>query len=135
MINTLGGRFGGYGLYLVKSKPVFTYVELTAERFRWEGPTLAPVSTPSCSTSRMTAADSAKAAPACCRWTARKSSRKTMPHTIPFMVSMDESFDVGIDTRYGVDDRDYQVPFRFTGKLDRLTIKLVPPPKNIAREK
>ena len=26
MINTLGGAFGGYGLYLVKSKPVFTYV-------------------------------------------------------------------------------------------------------------
>ena len=40
------------------------------------------------------------------------------------MVSFDESFDVGVDTRYGVDDNDYQVPFRFTGKLDKLTIKL-----------
>jgi hypothetical protein len=28
------------------------------------------------------------------------------------------------DTRTGVDDNDYQVPFRFTGKLDKLTIKL-----------
>ena len=35
---------------------------------------------------------------------------KKMPHTIPFLVSMDESFDVGIDTRYGVDDTDYQGP-------------------------
>ena len=26
MLNTLGGTFGGYGLYLVKGKPVFTYV-------------------------------------------------------------------------------------------------------------
>ena len=34
---------------------------------------------------------------------------------------MDESFDVGVDTRTGVDDNDYQVPFRFTGKLDKLT--------------
>ena len=25
MLNTLGGRFGGYGLYLLKGKPVFTY--------------------------------------------------------------------------------------------------------------
>ena len=25
MINTYGGRFGGYGLYLLKGKPVFTY--------------------------------------------------------------------------------------------------------------
>lgn len=51
---------------------------------------------------------------------------KTMPHTIPFLVSMDESFDVGIDTRYGLDDNDYRVPFRFTGKPARLTIKLEP---------
>jgi hypothetical protein len=53
-------------------------------------------------------------------------ARKTMPHTIPFLVSFDESFDVGVDTRTGVDDNDYQVPFRFTGKLDKLTVKLVP---------
>jgi len=53
-------------------------------------------------------------------------ARKTMPHTIPFLVSFDESFDVGVDTRAGVDDNDYQVPFRFTGTLDKLTIKLVP---------
>ena len=49
---------------------------------------------------------------------------KTMPYTIPFVISFDESFDVGVDTRTGVDDSDYQVPFRFTGKLDKLTVKL-----------
>ena len=38
MLNTLGGRFGGYGLYLLKGKPVFTYNFLGLERFRWEGP-------------------------------------------------------------------------------------------------
>ena len=37
MLNTLGGRFGGYGLYLLKGKPVFTYNLLDLERFRWEG--------------------------------------------------------------------------------------------------
>ena len=37
MLNTLGGRFGGYGLYLLKGKPVFTYNLLGSERFRWEG--------------------------------------------------------------------------------------------------
>jgi hypothetical protein len=26
----------------------------------------------------------------------------------------------------GVDDKDYKLPFRFTGKLDKLTIKLGP---------
>ena len=53
-------------------------------------------------------------------------ARKTMPHTIPFLISFDETFDVGVDTRTGVDDNDYQPPFRFTGKLDKLTIKLDP---------
>ena len=37
MIATLGGRFGGYGLYLLKGKPVFLYNFLDLERFRWEG--------------------------------------------------------------------------------------------------
>ncbi len=37
MLNTLGGRFGGYGLYLAKGKPVFTYNFLGLEKFRWEG--------------------------------------------------------------------------------------------------
>jgi arylsulfatase len=35
VINTLGGRFGGYGLYLLQGKPVFTYNLLGLERFRW----------------------------------------------------------------------------------------------------
>ena len=60
-------------------------------------------------------------------------ARKTMPHTIPFLISFDEFFDVGVDTRTGVDDSDYQVPFRFTGKLDKLTVKLELP--NAAEEK
>ena len=38
MLNTLGGRFGGYGLYLLKGKPVFAYNLLAVEHFRWEGP-------------------------------------------------------------------------------------------------
>ena len=41
-------------------------------------------------------------------------------------MTIDESFDVGVDTRTSVDDKDYQPPFRFTGKLDKLTIKLEP---------
>ena len=33
------------------------------------------------------------------------------------------TFDVGVDTRTGVDDS-YELPFRFTGKLDKLTFNL-----------
>jgi arylsulfatase len=37
MLVTLGGRFGAYGLYVLKGKPVFTYNLVDLERFRWEG--------------------------------------------------------------------------------------------------
>ena len=33
MIATMGGRFGGYGLYLLKGKPVFAYNLLDLERY------------------------------------------------------------------------------------------------------
>ena len=43
MIVTDGGRFGGYGLYLLKGKPVFLWNLLDLKRVRWEGPdVLAP---------------------------------------------------------------------------------------------
>jgi hypothetical protein len=49
-----------------------------------------------------------------------------IPHTYPFIISFEETFDVGVDTRTGVEDKDYQVPFRFTGKLDKVTFKIGP---------
>jgi len=51
---------------------------------------------------------------------------ETIPHTIPFTMPFGETFDVGVDTRTGVNDADYHVPFRFTGTIDKLTIKLGP---------
>ena len=38
-------------------------------------------------------------------------------------MSIDETFDVGIDTRTPVDDS-YKLPFRFTGKINKLTFNL-----------
>jgi arylsulfatase len=49
-----------------------------------------------------------------------------MPHSIPFLLTLGETFDVGVDTRTPVDDTDYEVPFRFSGKIAKLTIKLGP---------
>ncbi len=49
-----------------------------------------------------------------------------MDHTVPITLQWDETFDVGVDTGTPVDDRDYQVPFAFTGKLNRVTVKLQP---------
>jgi hypothetical protein len=63
-----------------------------------------------------------------------KIASKTIPFTIPFVITVDESFDVGMDTRSGVDDNDYRPPFRFNGKLEKLTIKLIPPERTAAEE-
>ena len=40
---------------------------------------------------------------------------------------IDETFDIGADTGTPVDDDDYQVPFKFTGKIEKLTIAVEPP--------
>jgi arylsulfatase len=50
-----------------------------------------------------------------------------MPHSLPIATAWDETFNVGIDTGTSVDDSDYQVPFAFTGKIDKLTVKLAKP--------
>jgi hypothetical protein len=50
----------------------------------------------------------------------RELARKTIAHTIPLVMTVDETFDVGMDTGTGVDDS-YKLPFRFTGTIDKLT--------------
>ena len=52
-------------------------------------------------------------------------ARKTIKHTIPLLMSIDETFDVGMDTGTAVDDS-YELPFKFTGTIDKLTFKLGP---------
>jgi hypothetical protein len=51
----------------------------------------------------------------------------------------DETFDVGVDTRSGVNDDDYLVPFAFTGTIDKLTFnmgqpQMLPPDKKAAAD-
>jgi arylsulfatase A-like enzyme len=127
MLNTLGGRFGGYGLYLVKGKPVFTYNLLALEKFRWEGPqALTPGKHTILFDFKYDGPGLAKGGTGVLSVDGKEVANKTIPHTVPALFTIDESFDIGIDTRTGVDDKDYQPPFSFTGKLDKLTIKLGP---------
>jgi hypothetical protein len=127
MLVTLGGRFGGYGLYLLKGRPVFTYNFVDLERFRWEGPqTLAPGKHRITFEFTYDGPGFGKSGTGVLNVDGKAVANKTVPHTIPFLMTIDETFDVGIDLRTPVDDKDYQVPFRFTGKLSNVTIKLEP---------
>src|SRR6266853_524719 len=38
MLATMGGRWGGWGLYMLKGKPAFNYNMLILAQYRWEGP-------------------------------------------------------------------------------------------------
>jgi hypothetical protein len=125
ILATLGGRFGGYGLYLLNGKPVFTYNLLALERFRWEGEeALTPGKHTIVFDFTYDGPGPGKGGTGILKVDDKEVANKKVPHTIPFLMTIDETFDVGVDTRTPVDDKDYQVPFRFTGKIAKLTIKL-----------
>jgi arylsulfatase len=127
MLNTNGGRFGGYGLYLLKGKPVFTYNIVDFARFRWEGKeALVPGKHTVAFDFTFDGPGFGKGGTGVLKVDGKEVASKKIPHTVPFIFQWDETFDVGSDTGTPVDDKDYQVPFRFTGKLNKLTVKLGP---------
>jgi hypothetical protein len=127
MLVTQGGRFAGYGLYLLKGKPVFLYNLLDLERFRWEGQEpLAPGKHTIAFDFTYEGPGFGKGGTGVLKVDDKEVANKKIPHTIPFLVTLDETFDIGVDTRTPVDDNDYQVPFHFNGKLAKLTFKLGP---------
>jgi sulfatase-like protein len=137
MIATMGGRFGGYALFLQKGKPVFVYNLLNLERFQWEGgiggfigedffgEALKPGKHTLVFDFKYDGPGLGKGGTGMFTVDGKELARKTIEHTIPFLMSLDESFDVGIDTRTAVDNS-YELPFRFTGTIDKLTFKLGP---------
>jgi arylsulfatase A-like enzyme len=134
MIVTLGGRFGGYGLYLLKGKPVFDYNLLDLKHYRWEGGPLgrgllADALKPGKHTIvfdfKYDGPGPGKGGEGVFTVDGNEIARKKMDHTIPLLMSIDETFDVGSDTRTAVND-DYKLPFRFTGTIDKLTFNLGP---------
>jgi arylsulfatase A-like enzyme len=132
MIATMGGRFGGYALYLQKGKPVFVYNLLDLKRYRWEGgvggrdwlgASLKPGKHTIAFDFKLAEAGLGKGGTGVLSVDGRELSRQTMEHTIPFLMAIDETFDIGSDTRTGVDDS-YKLPFRFDGTINKLTFNL-----------
>ena len=135
MIVTLGGRFGGYGLYLLKGKPVFVYNMLDLKRYRWEAGVGARGLVGFCAQAgqahhrvrlqiRRARLRQGRHRRALGGWQGSCPPDRSRTR-FAFLMAIDESFDIGIDTRTGVDDS-YKLPFQFTGKIDKLTFKLGP---------
>ncbi len=138
MIVTQGGRFGGYGLFLSKGvagiragKPVFLYNLLNLKRTIWSGPELSAGKHTIVFDFKSDAPGLGKGGTGVLSVDGKEVDRKSMEHTTPVTFAADETFDVGQDTRTGVAMLEYRydVPFKFTGKIDKLTFKLEPQPK------
>jgi arylsulfatase A-like enzyme len=136
MLVTQGGRFGGYGFYLLKGKPVYVWNLLDLKRVRWEG---AEALTPGKHTLEFdfkydglgfatlafnNMSGLGRSGTGVLKVDGKTVATEKMDRTIPVILQWDENFDVGADTGTPVDDKDYQVPFKFTGKLDKLTLKI-----------
>jgi arylsulfatase A-like enzyme len=127
MIATMGGRWGGWGLYMLKGKPVFDYNMLILAQYRWEG---SDVLTPGNHTIAFEytydGPGIAKGGSGVLKVDDKVVATGKQANSISFLQVADETFDVGIDTRTGVNDKDYQVPFAFDGKIHKLTVNLGP---------
>jgi hypothetical protein len=190
MILTMGGRFGGYGLYLCKSfnwwhrelsikaggvalfvvgflliwrgrtkkwsstamrvgrpimtlgallfiavsataalsmgkgRPVFVYNLVDLKRYLWQGSAISAGKHTLAFDFKYDGPGPGKGGTGVLSVDGKELSRKTIPHTMP-LVTLFETFDVGINTRTLVDES-YDLPFRFTGKIDKLSIKVGP---------
>jgi arylsulfatase len=136
VIATQGGRFGGWGFYLLKGKPVYVWNLLDLQRVRWEGrEPLAPgMHTVSfelkyhglgfATLAFNSSSGIGQGATGILSVDGTPVSTQDMEHTIPTTLQWDESFDIGSDTGTPVDDDDYQVSFAFNGKLSSLAVKV-----------
>jgi hypothetical protein len=135
MIVTEGGRFGGYGLFLSKGKlglrhgkVVFLYNLLDLKRTIWEGPELSAGKHSIVFDFKLDGPGLGKGGTGVLSVDGKEVDRKHMDHTTPIMFPEDEDFDVGLDSRTGVAlvEYRYDCPFKFTGKIDKLTFNLGP---------
>ena len=139
MILTSGGRFAGYGFYLLDGKPVFLWNMVDLERIKWEGTeALTPgkhsvefdfkydgLGAGTLAFNNMSGVG--RPGTGTLKVDGKVVDTKEMKKTLPMILQWDESFDIGSDTLTGVNDADYKPPFALTAKLDKLTIKVARP--------
>jgi arylsulfatase len=148
VLNTNGGRFGGYGFYILKGKPVFNWNLVGLKHERWESPeALSPgkhtvefdfkydgLGFATLAFNNISGIG--RSGTGELKVDGKVVASQKMERTIPIILQWDETFDVGADTGTPVDDQDYQVPFRFTGKLNKLTLSIERPvltPEDVKR--
>ena len=128
MIVTEGGRFGGFGFYLLRGKPVWLWNLVDYQRVRWESPdALGP--------GRHTlefdfkydglgyatlafnnVSGIGRSGTGTLKVDGKAVATQKLDRTIPLILQWDETFDIGSDTGTPVCDEDYHCPFAAHGE-------------------
>jgi arylsulfatase A-like enzyme len=121
---TQGGRFGGWSLYLNNGKPTYTYNWLGLQRYTVAAPQALP---PGKATIRFEFAYDGgglgKGGKGTLFVNGKQVATGRIERTQCCVFSADEGADVGIDEGTPVTEA-YKVPFKFTGKIAKVTVEL-----------
>lgn len=124
MIITNGGLFGGWALYLEKGKPVFHFNFVDVAHYQVAGRDA--IATGKHTLKMDFAYDGGgigKGGNVTLSVDGKEVAKGRVEKSIPFRITLDESLDVGEDTGTPVNLK-YDVPFKFTGKIEQVTVEL-----------
>jgi arylsulfatase A-like enzyme len=126
MIITQGGLFSGWALYLDRGKPVFhsNFVDVAHYEVSGKDP-LAPGKHTITMDFVYDGGGIGKGGSATVSVDDKEVAKGRVEKTVPIRISLDEGLDVGEDTGTPV-NLSYDVPFKFTGKIEEVTIDLKP---------
>ncbi len=126
MIITQGGSEGGYGLYLRDGKPTFVYNFLGVERptFAADKP-LGKGRTTLVVDFAYDGGGMGKGGAITLTANGVKVAEGRLERTVPIQFSIGEGLDIGMDCGSAVDFT-YQLPFAFTGKIEKVEVALRP---------
>lgn len=126
MIVTQGGSEGGYGLYLRDGKPVFVYNFLGHERPTFASDTALPAGKAVVEVAfAYDGGGVGKGGEITVKAGGRKVAGGRIERSVPIQFAIFEGLDIGLDNGSPV-DWTYKLPFRFTGKVEKVTVEVFP---------
>jgi arylsulfatase A-like enzyme len=130
VLATQGGRFGGWGLLVLDGKPVFVHAlsNQKQHKYRVSSPqALAPGKHTIRFEFAYDGGGIGKGGMGTLLIDGKRVAQGRIEQTVRARFSLDETFDVGADTGTPViEDYANKMPFKFAGKLEKLTIDLKP---------
>ena len=126
MIITQGGSEGGYGLYLREGRPVFVYNYLSFARPTFTGEAALPAGKTVIEVDfKYDGGGLGKGGEITLKADGKKVAGGRIEHSVPIQFAIFEGLDIGLDNGSPV-DWTYKLPFKFTGKIDKVTVEVFP---------